>query len=362
MATLPSPGFQPFPSPPISISKRSFFVAGIISSVYGIDELPKHISEVACLWLLHPRLKSRADMEFVADAVLRGWYRRLEDGSAGDSPKGLIAVSFDGRNHGSREFTPSANEAWRAGNETHAQDMLSTYHGTALDASILMLYLPSFIFPDSKKSITTNLVLGVSLGGHGAWLSLLHEPSVTAAIIVIGCPDYVRLMSHRAAKSKRPSWVDTSPQGASFIGSTDFPGSLLAAVKKYDPAGLLMGQLDSDDYSRKPSDKEIQRLRPLMHDHLANKKILNLAGGADKLVPYSCSEPFLAFLSRAVEKDTGWFADGGVGLTNKVFEGVGHEMTLEMLHEAVEFVADVLTAGPSDGSGVPAGERDYPKI
>jgi pimeloyl-ACP methyl ester carboxylesterase len=223
-----------------------------------------------------------------------------------------------------------------------------------------MLYLPSYVFPEAETSITNNIVLGTSLGGHATWLSLLHEPSVTAAVIIIGCPDYLRLMSHRAAKSKRPSWIDTSPQGIAFVGSKDFPGALVAAVKKYDPAGLLMGQLDGGDHLHQPSDKEIQKLRPIMHDHLAGKKILNLSGGADKLVPYSCAEPFITFLSRAIEKDTGWFADGGVELTNKVFEGVGHEMTEEMLLEAVEFVAGVLTAAPSNRD--PALKRDYPKI
>jgi hypothetical protein len=114
-------------SPSTLVSKKSFSVAGIITDVYGLDELPNQTTEVACLWLLHPRLQTRAYMEFVAVATVRDWNKRLKDGRAGASPKGLIAVSFDQRNHGSRELSPSANEAWRAGNETHAQDMLSIY-------------------------------------------------------------------------------------------------------------------------------------------------------------------------------------------------------------------------------------------
>jgi hypothetical protein len=110
-----------------SLSKKNLSVAGIITNVYGIAELPNHITEVACLWLLHPRHKARGDMEVVATTILGEWNKRLKDGRAGNSPKGLIAVSFDGRNHGSREITPSANEVWRTGNETHAQDMLSIY-------------------------------------------------------------------------------------------------------------------------------------------------------------------------------------------------------------------------------------------
>jgi len=39
------------------------------------------------------------------------------------SKKGLIAVSFDQRNHGSRQADELANEAWNKGNPRHAQDV-----------------------------------------------------------------------------------------------------------------------------------------------------------------------------------------------------------------------------------------------
>jgi hypothetical protein len=35
-------------------------------------------------------------------------------------------------------------------------------------------------------------VLGVSLGGHAAWQVFFNEPRVTAAVVIIGCPDYIR--------------------------------------------------------------------------------------------------------------------------------------------------------------------------
>ncbi len=40
---------------------------------------------------------------------------------------GLVAVTFDQRNHGTREVDPLSNEAWRSGNKQHAQDMFSIY-------------------------------------------------------------------------------------------------------------------------------------------------------------------------------------------------------------------------------------------
>jgi len=94
----------------------------------------------------------------------------------------------------------------------------SIFHGTALDTSLLIDHrknLPlwdevcrhirirnadclnhpveSYIFqgPD-EPSIDQHLVLGISLGGHSAWQVLFNEPRVTAAVIIIGCPDYMR--------------------------------------------------------------------------------------------------------------------------------------------------------------------------
>jgi hypothetical protein len=57
----------------------------------------------------------------------------------------------------------------------------------------LIDHLGSYIFngPDGP-SIDQHLVLGVSLGGHAAWQVFFNEPRVTAAVVIIGCPDYMR--------------------------------------------------------------------------------------------------------------------------------------------------------------------------
>jgi hypothetical protein len=105
-------------SPPAPISSKTFHIAGILATVYGLDEiLPSHKS-ISCLWLLHPRLQTKQAMEPVAFSCLREWEEKHSTGNTG-----LIAVAFDQRNHGSREVHPPANESWRDGNETHAQDM-----------------------------------------------------------------------------------------------------------------------------------------------------------------------------------------------------------------------------------------------
>jgi hypothetical protein len=63
----------------------------------------------------------------VAASVIGDWNKRLNGSSPKKPSRGLIAVSFDQRNHGSREVDKLANEAWRHGNEKHAQDMFSIY-------------------------------------------------------------------------------------------------------------------------------------------------------------------------------------------------------------------------------------------
>ena len=193
-----------------------------------------------------------------------------------------------------------------------------------------------------------HLVLGVSLGGHAAWHCIMHDPRITTAVVIIGCPDYVRLMSDRARLSKLGTWTNSSPPGSSFLGSTDFPQGLVEAVKRYDPAGLLLGENTScyhDFYDRNPTVSEQTRLLPLMKSLLQGKRILNLAGAADKLVPYECGKPFLRWLKTATASH-GWFNDGGVVLEDIVFDGVGHDMSPGMVREAHRFVTEGLEQSP----------------
>ena len=113
--------------PAASVSRKRFTIAGIVTTVHGLDEVPPHVAEVACLWLLHPRLMTQECMDPMAASTILGWNAVLSE-KGGEAPqRGLIAVSFDQRNHGTRQVSPLANEAWRSGNPTHAQDMFSTY-------------------------------------------------------------------------------------------------------------------------------------------------------------------------------------------------------------------------------------------
>ena len=72
----------------------------------------------------------------------------------------------------------------------------SVYNGTALDTSLLIDHLGSYVFVDTDGPVIENhLVMGISLGGHAAWQVFFNDPRITAAVIIIGCPDYIRNLS-----------------------------------------------------------------------------------------------------------------------------------------------------------------------
>ena len=109
------------------MAKKTYVIAGILTTIYGLEELSPKTSSVTCLWLLHPRLQRQSCMEPVASAAIRTWNQRLRQKKDPSQSHGLIAASFDQRNHGTREVDPLANKAWKAGNPRHAQDMFSIY-------------------------------------------------------------------------------------------------------------------------------------------------------------------------------------------------------------------------------------------
>jgi hypothetical protein len=182
----PKPISKTYPSNanPALLSPTTYHIAGILTTVFGLTELPPSCTSVAVLWLLHPRLQTQDCMAPFAASCIHAWNARLQHHCA-DDPKGLIAVSFDQRNHGTREVDTLANESWRRGNPRHAQDMFSCFHGTALDTSQLITYLPAYAFPEGERQVTENMVFGISLGGHAAWHVVLGDPRVTREVCCV---------------------------------------------------------------------------------------------------------------------------------------------------------------------------------
>jgi hypothetical protein len=152
-------------------------------------------------------------------------------------------------------------------------------------------------------------------------------------------------MSDRARLSKLKSYTET--KGSSFFGSRDFPNALVSSVQKWDPKGQLFGS--SDVPIEAPSETEQQRLREILDKKIKGKRVLVCSGGADKLVPYHCGEPFLKFLKNAA---SGWYKDGDVYVEDIVYPGIGHAYSEGMVKDVTRFIGDILTdaAGGSRGA------------
>lgn len=99
---------------------KVFFISGIATTVYGLEEIPEDAKTVAILWVLHGRGQNQAALAPIAVRFVRNWY----ENRPAEQTMGLIAVTFDSRNHGTRLAHPKANQSWKDGNPDHAQDML----------------------------------------------------------------------------------------------------------------------------------------------------------------------------------------------------------------------------------------------
>lgn len=275
-------------------------------------------------------------MAYCAAAFMSAWNSKRQAGQ-----RSLVCVAIDHRNHGSRMIDNLASVSWKQDNPTHGPDMFNLYSGTASDVSHLMTHLPSYL----PFKIDQHICSGVSLGGHATWQLLVNEPRIRAAIVVVGCPDYTRLMTDRAIRSKVPSAMNSAPPGRHFVGSQDFPPPLLEAIERYDPAGILLGELDivtGDDHKHPPSEPEKNRLRPILNERLAGKKVINLAAAKDKLVPYAQSEPLLTWLKKAIDKNGGWWNDEEFELEDIVDVNARHEFSAPMRKEAERWLCDYL--------------------
>ncbi|KAK6841592.1 hypothetical protein PG987_002452 [Apiospora arundinis] len=337
---------------PPQVSKTTIPVTGLLVDVYGLDELPAGVTSVSCLWLHHGRLRSKDDMATFAALALSAWHARAANNKTNNTSRGLIAVAFDERNHGTRLAHKASNDAWRDGNKTHAQDMFGVVTGGVVDMAHLMDALEGYLFGNGASSpghlpapgsarrqaglIDQHLALGVSQGGHTVWQAMFTEPRLSAGVVVIGCPDYMAIMTDRARLSKLPTY-STADKGASFLGSRDFPHALVEACEKYDPKGILFG---TREISVSPSDVEKERLRSVLEPRLAGKKFQILSGGVDKLVPYALAKPFLDFFKSAV---TTWDRQANISVEDIVYPDVGHMFDDAMMKDAVRFIVDTVS-------------------
>lgn len=167
------------------ISMTTIPMAGYLVDVYGLDELPsEQNTPITCLWLLHPRTRTRARMADIACRTIDAW----RSSSPQPQKRGLVALSFDMPNHGTRMVSELANQAWDTGNERHAIDMAGIVRRGVSDMSGLMDLVAGYL---GRKVVDGHVCLGWSLGGHSAWQAWFGEERIDAAVVVVGCPDYI---------------------------------------------------------------------------------------------------------------------------------------------------------------------------
>ncbi|KAL2160614.1 hypothetical protein VTH06DRAFT_1302 [Thermothelomyces fergusii] len=347
--------------PPPPVSRTTVQMAGLLVDVYGLAELPPAAAgtttRVSCLWLHHPRTHSKEHMADIAARCVGAWNARLQsrsaaaadtnggggDGGSAGAQRGLIALAYDQRNHGTRRVDERANGSWREGNPMHAVDMFGVVQGMVADQRGLLDLVEGYLFhgEEDRRKIDQHLALGVSLGGHSVWQLMFAEPRVTAGVMIIGCPDYMRLLSDRARLSKLSTYT-ADDGGASFLGSKDFPPSLVDACKKFDPKAIFFGTDPVPDIAEASSKHHGTALQ-VMRERVRGKSFLICSGDADKLVPSRCSKPFVDWFSQASQS---WFRDEDLSLSvsDRVYPGVGHVFSSDMIRDSVQFIVDTVAS------------------
>jgi predicted esterase len=132
---------------------------------------------------------------------------------------------------------------------------------------------------------------------------------------------------------------------------------LVEACKKFDPKAIFFGtSAVPEARATGPADEGAKRI---LRDRLRGKKFLLCSGGDDKLVPYRCSEPFLQWFKQAT---AAWYAEEGVSVDNRIYPGVGHEFSPDMVADAVQFVLDVVGSADRGLSSSGSDEQRASKI
>lgn len=215
-------------------------------------------------------------------------------------------------------------------------DMYAMHRGTARDISFLIDFIPAYLFPNGEKVVEKYAVTGISLGGqstlltrcqayaelplppgHATWIVLRDDPRVTLGIPIIGCPDYISLLTPRIAHNP-PS------NGQRDLVGPAFPDTLRKLVEKDDPCAV-------DYRSRDPA------VNPYI-----GKQILILGGKEDELVPPKFGEKMY--------KEMYMGPEGAKEMV--VQEGVGHRLSSQMIERVGEWLwrygvrDDASEAGP----------------
>lgn len=306
---------RPFKYAP-NLSKTKMDIGGLPVNIFGLEELTPASSRALaptppdlCIAIhMHGRGGSADNEEKIVrqiwDRVNRSkkQYIQQSQGQQSNSTFEFLVVSFDARNHGHRTTNEIGQKGWKQGNKAHAMDLYSMIVGTAQDVSFLVDFLPSYLFPYDERKVINYAVIGKSLGGHAVWHVLAKCDKIKIGVPFVSCPDLARLFAQRAPKS----FVTNAPP---YI-----PASLSSLISQIDPASL---PYDTPDPSRNP---------------FWGKRICICNGNEDRLVPWSCAEKFVQRLivgPQNIQRNN---------LRVVLQEGIGHEVTEQMIEEAGHWI------------------------
>lgn len=155
-------------------------------------------------------------------------------------------------------------------------------------------------------------------------------------------------MSDRARLSKLQTW-GAQDNGAAFLGSRDFPTSLVEACKKGDPKGLLFGTGPVENgrpASPTRATQQASARQRTLYERLEGKRLMVCTGKVDKLVPPRCSEPFMSWLKQAVEEPPS--EEQRILVDERIYKGVGHVFSEGMIKDAVDFLLDCVRSAEED--------------
>ncbi|KAI5452029.1 hypothetical protein NCC49_001325 [Naganishia albida] len=290
-------------------------MGGIHTVVYNLPAALVSPLPVTVLIATHGRGGDQFDLKKLVKGSL-GKIDALEKEAGGKRKRELVVVTLDQRNHGERKVNDIMNEGFEK-NDRHAIDMYAMHRGTARDISFLIDFIPAYLFPNGEKVVEKYAVTGISLGGHATWIVLRDDPRVTLGIPIIGCPDYISLLTPRIAHNP-PS------NGQRDLIGPAFPDTLRKLVEKDDPCAV--------DYRSRD---------PVVNPYIG-KQILILGGKEDELVPPKFGEKMYKEMYMGPE-----------GVKEMVVqEGVGHRLSSQMIERVGEWLwrygvrDDASEAGP----------------
>lgn len=311
-------------------SHTNLFIGGLHTHVYGVKQAIELIQkegvegdEWVVLHLVHPRTRDYTYTETVAHLVLSEYYKR-------ESKRPLIAVTGDLRNHGARMVNGNKNEDWKAGNETHAQDMVSGIVGSTQDVEMVIDFLPGYMAGLVGAQKTTvkpptmlvDIVCGISQGGHVAW-QVAATGKVKAAVPIIACPDLTYLLLHRRLVQANGLSPDEADARLKAVG-------LPLRKHSYHEIQLSLFQNESIDLFYPSTLHRIlgEMDRKVLAGIDPKLPVLVLNSRDDPLVPSRFTKPWV--LSRPKDAVSTFFEE----------PDVGHVLTDVMIAKVADFVMD----------------------